>query len=429
MAKPIKSLKDLPTLEDVEQQELETETPSSVAQAADTVELKRIEEILTDSEVSGGSIRLDRKGPTDLKWQFIGKMKVEDFSLEHIRSVFGGGDYKAQTIKSHGGYYKKFEFTIDYRFKGSMDSVPALDGVKPDRSESHMAAQMVNQQQTSSTLLMDIMTRSQNSNNQNMMLIMNMMQEGSKQNIAMMSGMFTALAAAMGKPVADPVQSYMPLMLEMVKNSGNKGEGTSITDVIAAVRELNALAKGETPPKEEKEEDMLDKVMKYGGPLITALLTRTPLQMPGAVVQAPTNGQVIDMPPQPVAVSKPAPKVLVTPPPSPNEMVQKINMYMEVLIAASEKNSDPGAYAQMISDMLTDEHFETLLGELNAPDWFVKVADGNSRVVAQQAWFTNLRTELFNLLQDDEQSTAITEQDGGGSPVEATGQGAATQAG
>jgi hypothetical protein len=179
--------------------------------------------------------------------------------------------------------------------------------------------------------------------------------------------------------------------------------------------------------KEEKEEDMLDKVMKYGGPLLTALLTKTPLQMPGVAVSS-SGGQVIDMPPQqPVA-----PKVLVTPPPVANEqgeMVRQINLYMGVLISASEKDSDPGAYAQMISDMLSDEHFNTLLGELQTDDWFTKVADGNPRVIAQQAWFTELRTQLFALVQQDEQPNTTPQQDGGDNSEPAAGQNPAAQAG
>jgi hypothetical protein len=426
----VKSLKDLPSSagDEVEGQEHESDTPESVEEKADTAELKKIESVLTDVEVSGGSLRLERKGPNDLKWQYVAKFKIEDFSQEHIQKVYGGGDYRAQTFRSSGGFYKRFDFTIDYRFKGAMDFGANDPKAVPSDNNAGLALQ-ISQQNNSNALMLDIMNKAQASSSQNMLLMVNMMNESSKQNMAMMSGMFSALAAAMGKSAPDPVQSYMPLMLEMVKSSGNQkgGQTTSMTEVISAMRELSALAKGEAPAKEEKEEDMLDKVMKYGGPLITALLTRTPLQMPGAVAPA-AGGQVIDMQPQAPVVQQP--KVMITPPPAsaPNEMVQKINMYMEVLISAAEKNSDPGAYAQMISDMLSDEHFATLLGELESPDWFAKVADGNPQVIAQQVWFTSLRTELFALLQD-EQSTTTPEQNGGGNPIAAAGQGSAAQAG
>jgi len=252
------------------------------------------------------------------------------------------------------------------------------------------------------SMMMTMMDRATAQQNSQMMMMMNMMNETSKQNIAMMGGMFTALSAAMGKPAPDPSASMMPLLIEMVKSSANT-KGGDIQQVISAVRDLSALAKGEPAPKEEKEDDMFDKVLKYGGPIVTALLTKTPLQMPGAVASQPIppGGPIIDMNnPQVAQVPSSAPST-----PAQTEMLQKVNLYMEVLIGAAEKRSDPATYAELVSDMLTDEHFNVLIAELNSPDWFAKLASGNPRIIAQQAWFTGLRQELLAMVNDDEPAT------------------------
>lgn len=413
MAKPLKRLQELELPEDTSsgEENHEPETTETIQESVEVQELKKIEEVLSAAEVSGGTVRLERKGPSDLKWQFIGKIKVEDFSQDHIRSVYGGGDYRAQTFRSNGSFYKRFEFTIDYRFKGSMDFVPALpDGTKPDA----LAAQIAAQSGQSTKALMDVMAQSQQQNQNNMMLMMNIMQENSKTTIAMMGGMFQALSSALAKPQGDQSSQWLPLMIEMVKSNAGKpatgGGGTDIKDMIAAVRDLQALAKGEKPPEEEKE-DMLDKVLKYGGPIVTALLTRTPLQMPGAV--PPPSGPIIDtQPPEPKVIPPTTPR---SAPAADKALMEKINTYMELLISGAERNGDPGAYASMIGDMLSDEHFATLLGELEAPDWFEKIAGGNPRIMNQREWFTNLRQELFAMTEDPN-DTAEPDGSGPGTP-------------
>lgn len=382
-------------------------TVEDIELSAEVKELKKIEEVLGDAEVSGGTVRLERKGPSDLKWQYCGRFKVEDFSVDHIKQVFGGGDYKAQTFRAKGAFYKKFEFTIDYRYKGSMDigTLPLVDKDKPEQAAMLAATAQANGSNQTMSMMMTMMDRATAQQNSQMMMMMNMMNETSKQNIAMMGGMFTALSAAMGKPAPDPSASMMPLLIEMVKSSST-GKGSDIQQVISAVRDLSALAKGEPAPKEEKEDDMFDKVLKYGGPIVTALLTKTPLQMPGVIApQVPSGGPIIDM------NNPQTPQVPVSTPSTPaqTEMLQKVNLYMEVLIGAAEKRSDPATYAELVSDMLTDEHFNVLIAELQSPDWFAKLASGNPRIIAQQAWFTGLRQELLAMVTDE--PTTTTEPD------------------
>lgn len=416
MGKALKIKEDM-----AEENELSTlETPESVETAAEVDELKKIEAVLRDAEVSGGLVRIERKGPADLKWQFIGKMKVEDFDHEHIKAVYGGGDYRVQTFKSNGSYYKKFSFSIDYRFKGSMDvqqltPVPGGDTTKPVRDNA-LAMQMA-QHSDSTKLLMEIMTSSQDKQSQTMMLMMNMMMESSKQNVAMMAGMFQALSAVLGKPATDGTSAIIPIILEMVK--GGRGGGSNIGELVEAVKQIKAISQ-DREDKEEKEEDMLDKVLKYGGPIITALMTKTPLQMPGVA----GNGPVIDA----QATTQAEPKVLQSAPAPKVEtqqekaavVLQKINMYLEILADAAEKDAETSAYAQMVSDMLSDEHFETLLTELKAADWFNKVANGNPRIIACEAWFTILRQDILTMEEFNESEPNISSESDGsraGSPA------------
>ena len=86
--KRLKSLEEVSLPADDSLENGAPETVEDIEESVETKELKKIEEVLTDAEVSGGTVRLERKGPNDLKWQYCGRMKVEDFSVDHIKNVY-----------------------------------------------------------------------------------------------------------------------------------------------------------------------------------------------------------------------------------------------------------------------------------------------------------------------------------------------------
>lgn len=376
---------------DVTGDQLPPETSEEILDQADASEVEKIEGILSANDLSGGSIRLERKGPTDQAYQFVGKFRISDgFDLDFVRKVYGGGDYRAKTFRSNGQMGKAFEFSIDYRFKGTMD-VEALP--KAGSSDSQVPAlisslkSLFPQQDDgkSNDRMMQMFKAMGDSQQAMMMFMMQSQQQNSQQQMAMMTGMMTAMGQAMGNGGKTP--DMTPVLIEMIKSAGTNrtgDKGSDLPTLIEAMRSLKELTTGvpATAPEEEKE-TAFDKILKYGGPVVAALLTKTPLQMPG--VPAPAGAPLLPPPNQEIDM------------PTDQQLPVEVKAYIGMIIGAAAKNSDTAIYADLIDDALNNEQADILCGVLQQPDWIEKLAQTDARVLQFKPWFSKLREELLEL--------------------------------
>lgn len=356
-------------------------SPLIPSDAVDEEEMKKIEQFLKDTELAGGSIRLERKGPSDSSYQYCTKIRVDDgFDLDLIKRVWGGGDYKAKTFRSNGQMYKSFTFSIDYRIKGSMDMAGSTTPATDDTKSLVALAQIMKPDSSQNNMLVKFMEQSANQSNQMMTMFMAMSQQSQQQMMTMMTAMATAMG---GNKTGGDVAALIPVLTAMINRpipAVTSEKGSNLVELIEAMKAMKELAVPGSVPPEKEEESVFDKIIKYGGPVLAAILTRQPIQMPDA------SGQAAPLQLPPPGGPAPAPS---------GQLPPEFTMYVNMILGAATKNADTGTYVGLIADNLDDQQSTILCGILQQPDWIQKLAETDRRVLNFVPWFTKLRNELL----------------------------------
>ena len=223
---------------------------------------------------------------------------------------------------------------------------------------------------------------------QSMTLMMTMMNESQKSMAAII-----AAAIGGGRQVTPDssnkfIEIMMPMLTESMKPRGGMSE---LTENVKLVKELM----GNAPEKEEKD-DMLEKMMTIGAPLIGAFMSRGQPQQPQ---------------PQPVRVNPVQP--VQTLPPTQEQLAQskaqdllgKLRFVTPILVRAARKGAFIDSYLDILNDSLDDEGHEMLVYMLQRDDWISTLFNGNPDVVANRQWFEQLREAI---LTPEDESTDPT---------------------
>lgn len=347
--------------------------------SGDDIDASKIDAILTSSDVqNGGKIRMERRGPADQVFQYICKIATEDFDIERIKKVYGGGDYKCQTFRANGQMYKPFNFSIDYRFKGSLDDTQ----IKLLSQDNGEMGKMADRQ----TMLISQLMSSRNSNSEMMQLF-----QLSSERSDRMFQMMMQQAAEAQKSTATIIAACMasrgngmdPMVMELLKSQINRPT-SSPTDPAAQLglmKELLGLAREMTGPVKEKEESsMVEKVLNAALPLVEkwaggrpAVSTR-PVQLPAVPVTPSTPSQ----------------------PDGVQEFAKMVNAYLSQIVSAAERNADPALYADIILDALPPEKLQDVIEILTRDDWRVILFNNDARVIEHAAWFEELRQLILS---------------------------------
>jgi hypothetical protein len=338
-------------------------------------DVSKIQALLKELDMSGGVARIFRQRPGQAKHEYEGEIPADTFTLETIKRAYGGGDYQVRFAAKGGRYVRSIRFSIDPRHKGELDKLlePPAPVSQNDNSQALLAFMMQQQQAQAQQA------------QQSMTLMMTMMSESQK-------SMAAIIAAAIGgggrqvqsEPSSKFIEVMMPMLTESMKPRGGMAE---LTENVKLVKELM----GSAPEKEEKD-DMLEKMMTIGAPLLGAFMSR---------------GQQAPQPqPQPVRVNPVQPQAL----PTPEQMAQakaqdllgKLRFVTPVLVRAAKKGSYLDSYVDILNDNLDDEGHEMLVFMLQRDDWISTLFNDNPDVVANRRWFENLREAILN---PDEDST------------------------
>jgi hypothetical protein len=167
-----------------------------------------------------------------------------------------------------------------------------------------------------------------------------------------------------------------------------RGGMSELTENVKLVKELMSGA----PEKEEKD-DMLEKMMTIGAPLIGAFMSRGQPQQPQ---------------PQPVRVNPVQPVI-----PTQEQLAQskaqdllgKLRFVTPILVRAARKGAFIDSYLDILNDSLDDEGHEMLVYMLQREDWISTLFNGNPDVVANRQWFEQLREAI---LTPEDESTDPT---------------------
>jgi len=351
-------------------------------------DVSKIQALLKELDMGGGVARIFRQRPGQAKHEYEGEIPADAFTLETIKRSYGGGDYLIRFAAKGGRYVRSIRFAIDPRHKGELDKInepPPVTQNSNDNSQALLAF-MMQQQQTQAQQAQQSMT-----------LMMTMMSESQK-------SMAAIIAAAIGgggrqvqsEPSSKFIEVMMPMLTESMKPRGGVAE---LTENVKLVKELMGTA----PEKEEKD-DMLEKMMTIGAPLIGAFMSR---------------GQPQPQQPQPVRVNPAQPQALPTPEQiaqaKAQELLGKLRFVTPVLVRAAKKNSYIDSYIDILNDNLDDEGHEMLVYMLQRDDWVTTLFNDNPDVVANRQWFESFRQAIIN---PDEDTTGEEATESGEVPKE-----------
>jgi len=333
-------------------------------------DISKLQSLLKELDMSGGVARIFRQRPGQADYPYLSEMPIDAFSLENLKRIFGGGKYLVRFAAKGGRYVRSIRFAIDNCFKGEMDIVPPTTVAPAQNNDSTNAllAFMMQQQQA------------QQQQQQNMMtLMMTMMTESQKSMAGVM------VAAMGGKPSQEPASKFidvmMPLLTENMKPRGGIAE---LAETVKLTKELM----GTPQPEKEEKDDMLERLMTVGAPLIGAFMNRNQPQPP----------------PQPRPVAPAAPAALPTPEQAAQakaqDLLNKLRFVTPILARAAKKNAYIDSYLDILDDSLDDEGYEMLVYALKRDDWISTLFNDNPEVIANRQWFESLREAIVNPDED-----------------------------
>jgi hypothetical protein len=328
-------------------------------------DVSKLQSLLKELDMSGGVARIFRQRPGQADYPYLSEMPIDAFSLENLKRIFGGGKYLVRFAAKGGRYVRSIRFAIDNCFKGEMDTItPTTAPAAPAQNNDNLLAFMMQQQQA------------QQQSQQNMMtLMMTMMTESQRS----MAGVI--VAAMGGKQTQEPSSKFIEVMMPMLTES-MKPRGNGLAELAETVKLTKELIGPPLPEKEEKD-DMLEKIMTVGAPLLGAFMNR---------------GQPQPQPMRPVAPAQPP--ALPTPEQAAQakaqDLLNKLRFVTPILVRAAKKDQYIDSYLDILDDSLDDEGYEMLTFMLKRDDWISTLFNNNPDVITNRAWFDKLREAILN---------------------------------
>jgi hypothetical protein len=340
-------------------------------------DISKLQSLLKELDMSGGVARIFRQRPGQADYPYLSEMPIDAFSLENLKRIFGGGKYLVRFAAKGGRYVRSIRFAIDNCFKGEMDIVPTVTAPAQQNNDNNTLLAFMMQQQ-----------QAQQQQQQNMMtLMMTMMTESQKSMAGVM------VAAMGGKAQSEPsskfIEVMMPMLTESMKPRGGMAE---FAETVKLTKELMGPAQ---PDKEEKD-DMLERLMTVGAPLLGAFMNRGNSAPPPQAIRPVVPAQPVALPPtqEQLAQAK------------AQDLLGKLRFVTPILVRAAKKNAFIDSYLDILDDSLDDEGYEMLVFMLQRDDWISTLFNDNPEVIANRQWFDRFREAI---LTPDEDTDAAGE--------------------
>lgn len=371
------------------------EDPIIRADREDTEEdVDRIQQLLKELDLTGGVARIFRQRAGKAEFDYEGELPVDNFSLETIKRVYGGGRYQIRLTAKGGKYVKQIKFSIDPRHVGEMDRINqtqnAVTTTTPDNS--NLITFLLKAQQ-------DSQDRAQQQQAAMMTLMVTMMTESQKTTAQI-------LAAAMQRePInvtPEPASRLMEVMMPILVAQMQSPKSNNLAELVESLKVVKELATGQ-PEKEEKEEDMLDKIVKVGAPLIGAFMSRNQ-PMPQVPTQAPAPNP--QQRPQIQSQSEDPQRAAAEA--KMRSLLGQLRMVTPILVRAAKKDSPIESYLDILDDTLDEEGFQMLAMFLQRDDWITTLFNDHPDVRENIGWFENFRSMILN--PENDESTEETSQ-------------------
>jgi len=405
--------------------------------AVDDNDLDEFKRVLGQEQMSGGVIKIYRRGPAESKFSYVAEVAPENFSMEYLKVTFGGGDYQLKFIRKDGKFANKITASIDNRFKGSIDTTP---------KESVQAITFPHHPPQDNSLLLAVMQQGQQQSNQMLQMMLAMMDNNAKTLTAALSSLSTGQAKApvqTSEPASVILSAFMPLLLKQM----DLRQGPDLNAQLDLLGKLKDLTEpGSTSGKEDKP-DVLDKIMSIGGPILSGLFSA--MQQRGGGMASVPSGSPIDIAGQafpqvsaPQASGVPMPQSQApapTPTPAPPArardpqpapapaapaggmqngpepvlvpagdddlpltqeermaLIMQLRTFAPLLISAASNDSPVESYYDIVNDAMTPRYINALVAVLKEPDWINALFGEHAGAVNQYAgWFLRLKEEFL----------------------------------
>jgi hypothetical protein len=182
------------------------------------------------------------------------------------------------------------------------------------------------------------------------------------------------------------------------------GEGGNSMDAIKVFMDGMKMGRevaGDSPEqKEPSTTALLMEGVKSLGPILAAGAMRT-----APVQPIYDNRQQINTPPaanvqiQPIENAAQNAEIL---PPESQAMSLQEQMFFNLLISNAERDNSPEPYANMLLDLIGNDQAELMLNDYN---WFKTLCEKEPRAQAFEAWFTELRAVMLEIIVNEKQLT------------------------
>jgi hypothetical protein len=234
--------------------------------------------------------------------------------------------------------------------------------------------------------------------------------------------MLDALVMMKQQPQKDPMEemtkmlSMMTMMRQAMGMDGQQRAGSSIGEIVEAIRELRSAADEVSPQREEPETmmAMLPKVLD----IVSAGMSKGqsqaqqepeafhPVELPPVFSQA---NQQVQAQPEPQAqpayqAQQEQPQPIQNPPQTEDQMqfgkyLFKLKAYLSALVDMATKAIPPEKTAEFVVDKLPDE----LLEIMELPNWFEQLAAVAPEVKNHEAYLRQVRDLALGMLEFDDE--------------------------
>ena len=235
--------------------------------------------------------------------------------------------------------------------------------------------------------------------------------------------MLDALVQMKQQPQKDPMEemtkmlSMMTMMRQAMGMDNQSRAGSSISEIVGAIRELRSAADEVSPQREEPETmmAMLPKVLD----IVSAGMGKGqaqvhpepeafhPVDLPPAFAQAPQQAQAqpqAEPQAQPAYQPNPEPEPTQTTPQSEEQMqfgkyLFKLRAYLSALVDMATKAIPPEKTAEFVVDKLPDE----LLEIMELPNWFEQLAAVAPEVKSHEVYLRQVRDLALGMLEFEDE--------------------------
>jgi len=237
------------------------------------------------------------------------------------------------------------------------------------------------------------------------------------------SQMLDALVQMKQQPQKDPMEemtkmlSMMTMMRQAMGVDNQPRAGSSIGEIVEAIRELRSAADEVAPQRDEPESmmAMLPKVLD----IVSAGMGKgqpqaqpepeeiQPVQLPPSFYQQPQPQQSNEQVPVPPAAPAPQPVIQDQQPQSEDEVnhlkyIFKLRAYLSALVDFAVKLAPAETAAQFVVDKLPDELIEIM----ELPNWFEQLAHVAPEVKKHEEYLRKVRDLALSMIDYDDEPEA-----------------------